>query len=61
MAKKKEDIVMEEVEVKEEPKPVRNETEEFIARELKAINSMSNKAKAQRCAERVLANRKGNK
>lgn len=33
-------------------------TEEFIARKLKVINEMEDKAKARRLAERVLANRK---
>ena len=36
-------------------------TEEFIARKLKSINEMENKAKARKLADRVLANRKGNK
>lgn len=35
--------------------------EAFIARKLKALNTVSNKARAKRDAERVLANRKGNK
>lgn len=33
----------------------------FIARKLKALNHVENKARAQRDAARVLANRKGNK
>lgn len=62
MAKKKDEIIeevlQEEVKVDE---PV-DEVEEFISRSLIAINSMKNKAKAKRCAERVLANRrKGNR
>lgn len=31
----------------------------FIARKLKALNNVPNKARAKRDAERVLANRKG--
>lgn len=56
MSKKKEieEQIVEEVIVESDP------TEEFIDRTLKVINSMSNKAKAKRLAERVLANRKGN-
>lgn len=55
MPKKKEiaeEVVAEQVEV-------RDETEAFIDRALMAINQMTNKAKAKRSAERVLANRKG--
>lgn len=33
--------------------------EAFIARKLKALNTVSDKARAKRDAERVLANRKG--
>ena len=57
--KKKAEAV--EVEVKEEKavkKSAKQETEEFIARKLKAINEMSSPAKAKRAAERVLANRR---
>lgn len=60
MAKKKnepieeikvEDTVVESVETAEE------QVEEFIARQLMAINKMPNRAKAKRLAERVLNNR----
>ena len=47
---KKEEIV---VEVKEDPK------EQFIARKLKAINEMTNKAMARAAAERVIRNARG--
>lgn len=57
MAKSKETI--EEIVVQEVPKEEKNPTEEFIARKLRAINMMENKAKARKLAERVLANRKG--
>lgn len=61
MADKKETKV-EKTEVKEEKKVVKKtpkqETEDFIARKLKAINEMSSPAKARRAAERVLANRR---
>ena len=54
MPKKKIDELVEEaVETKADP------IEAFIDRQLAAINSMQNKAKAKRSAERVLANRKG--
>lgn len=62
MAKKKkepieeikvEDAVVESVEKKA------SEVDMFIAKQLIAINSMPNRAKAKRCAERVLRNRKG--
>lgn len=42
---------------KKETKSV--DVEKFIARKLKALNSVSDKARAKRDAERVLANRKG--
>lgn len=59
MATKKEDKAIEpkaveEVKVETE---VEDYTEEFIARTLKAISLMENKAKAKRLAERVLRNR----
>ena len=60
MAEKKKTEAVE-VEVKEEKvvkKTAKQETEEFIARKLKAINEMSSPAKAKRAAERVLANRR---
>ena len=60
MADKKENKV-EKTEVKEEKvvkKTPKQETEDFIARKLKAINEMSSPAKARRAAERVLANRR---
>lgn len=60
MATKKNEATesMEEIEVvKVEEK--KDPTEEFIARKLKVINEMEDKAKAKRLAERVLANRKG--
>lgn len=61
MADKKEPKV-EKTEVVEEEKVVKKtakqETEDFIARKLKAINEMSSPAKARRAAERVLANRR---
>lgn len=60
MAEKKKTEAVE-VEVKEEKavkKSAKQETEEFIARKLKAINEMSSPAKAKRAAERVLANRR---
>ena len=44
----------------EEPKRTREEEVELhIANQLKAINRMSNKARARRLAQRVLNNRKG--
>lgn len=57
MATKKKEEMIEEVIVAEEPKidPV----EEFIARKLKAVNEMEDRAKARKLAERILANRKG--
>lgn len=42
-------------EMKAEP----NATEKFIARKLKAINEMTNKAKARTAAERVIRNARG--
>lgn len=68
MAKKKdeiEEIVNEVEEVIEEPKEEAvieekpDYTEIFIERQLKAINEMSDRAKAKRLAERILRNRKG--
>lgn len=53
---------VEKTEVKEEKtvkkKTKKQETEEFIARKIKAINEMSSPAKARRAAERVLSNRR---
>ena len=61
MADKKEPKV-EKTEVVEEKavkkKTVKQETEDFINRKMKAINEMSSPAKARRAAERVLANRR---
>lgn len=57
MADKKE-TKAEQAEVKEVKKTKKQETEDFIARKMKAINEMSSPAKAKRAAERVLANRK---
>lgn len=64
MAKKKNEPI-EEIKAKEvmmdsveEEKVQVDKTEEFIARQLMAINRMPNRAKAQRLAERVLRNRK---
>lgn len=68
MAKKKIEAEVEEMAVTipeekveaEEPKRTREEEVElFIANQLKAINRMSNKARARRVAQRVLSNRKG--
>lgn len=36
-----------------------SEADEFVTRQLMAINAMPNRAKAKRLAERVLRNRKG--
>lgn len=36
-----------------------SEADEFVMRQLMAINNMPNRAKAKRLAERVLRNRKG--
>lgn len=36
-----------------------SEADEFITRQLMAINTLPNRAKAKRLAERVLRNRKG--
>lgn len=55
---KAEEVMVESVEAKEEasePSPV----DEFIYRQLMAINKMPNRAKAKRLAQRVLRNRKG--
>ncbi len=51
---KVEDAVVESV---EENKA--SEADEFVTRQLMAINRMPNRAKAKRLAERVLRNRKG--
>lgn len=45
--------------VEEEKKADDAFVDEFIAKQLMAINQMTNRAKAQRLAERVLRNRKG--
>lgn len=62
MAKKKkepiEEIKAEEVVVNSVDKE-QADIEQFIMRQLMAINQMPNRAKAQRLAERVLRNRKG--
>ena len=60
MADKKETKVekTEVIEEKAVKKTAKQETEDFIARKLKAINEMSSPAKAKRAAERVLANRR---
>lgn len=60
MADKKETKVekTEVVEEKAVKRTAKQETEDFIARKLKAINEMSSPAKAKRAAERVLANRR---
>lgn len=70
MAKKKneviEEAVVEEAVVeeiaeeiaKEEPVAEQDKSEQFVYAQLKAINKMSNPAKAKRLAERVLRNRK---
>ena len=60
MAKKKSEEVIEPIaeEVVEEVKEdTTDKTEEFIARKLRAINSMENPAKAKRLADRVLRKR----
>lgn len=62
MAKKKEteEQTVEEVIVTEESEGLTEEQlEQVISNQLKAINRMSNKAKARRLAARVLNNRKG--
>lgn len=57
----KEEIAVEEIEESiAEPAAEVDATEEFINRMLVAINKMENRAKAQRLAERVLRNRRGN-
>lgn len=53
---KVEDAVVESV---EEPKAEEDFAEEFIVKQLMAINKLPNRAKAKRLAERVLRNRKG--
>ena len=63
MAKKKKEPI-EEVKAKEvmvesvEKKTEQSDVDEFVARQLMAINKMPDRAKAQRLAERVLS-RKG--
>lgn len=67
MAKKKKKEPIEEIKVEEaviesveeEKKADDDFVDEFIAKQLMAINMMPNRAKAQRLAERVLRNRKG--
>lgn len=46
---------------KEAPKQEKVDVEAFIARKLKAINEMGNKADAEFLAQRVLANKRGKK
>lgn len=53
MSKKVEEAVIEVKETKIDPK------EQFIARKLKAINEMTNKAKARAAADRVIRNARG--
>lgn len=53
MSKKVEETVVEVKETKIDPK------EQFIARKLKAINEMTNKAKARAAADRVIRNARG--
>ena len=71
MAKKKDEFEEAVIEVEEVVEPIeepkekvvvekKNDyTELFIERQLKAINEMSDRAKAKRLAERILRNRKG--
>lgn len=66
MAKKKDEtaveavLLPEELKAEEPKKPTRDElAEQHIANQLKAINRMSNKARARRLAKRLLNNRKG--
>lgn len=62
MAKKKETPITEEQAVEEitAAEPTKEElVEQHISNQLKAINRMSNKARARRLAARVLNNRKG--
>lgn len=62
MAEEKKDALTTVVEDKEEKKvkkkTKKQETEDFIARKMKAINEMKSPAKAKKSAERVLANRR---
>lgn len=62
-AKKKEEpieeIKVEENTVVESVEDKASEADEFITRQLMAINTLPNRAKAKRLAERVLRNRKG--
>lgn len=62
-AKKKEEpieeIKVEENTVVESVEDKASEVDEFVTRQLMAINTLPNRAKAKRLAERVLRNRKG--
>lgn len=60
-AKKKEPIEEIKVEdtVVESVEEETSKADDFVAKQLMAINQMPNRAKAKRCAERVLRNRKG--
>lgn len=56
---KAEEVMVESVE-EETAEPLRDDPRErFIIAQLKVINRMTDRAKAKRCAERVLSNRKG--
>ena len=63
MAKKKkehiEEVKVEEAVVESVEEAVKADTDEFISKQLMAINKLPNRAKAKRLAERVLRNRKG--
>lgn len=62
-AKKKEEpieeIKVEENTVVESVEDKASDVDEFVTRQLMAINTLPNRAKAKRLAERVLRNRKG--
>ena len=62
MAKKKKEPI-EEIKVEdavvESVEKTADKADDFIVKQLIAINQMPNRAKAKRCAERVLRNRKG--
>ncbi len=61
MAKKKVDeeyIPAEEINELHEEAVLIKDDDDFIARKLKAINEMTDKAKARRLAERVLSNKR---
>lgn len=58
MAKKKEEVKVETVEVAETVNPELEAKERFIMRKLTVINKMHDHAKAKRLAERVLMNNK---